>query len=310
MLCILFYVAFDLGKMFLSRKIGCLPPRTRTALEWRPIRRCKSVCNFRRDAPSRSGSEAPRAKPSDPGRLSEGLFTRGIPVHWSSANVRKKRSRSFFLWPFLNALGCSVGCFTVVLMVGFWSFFLFESSPCIFACGMLLGGRSFLGGNAYIAEVSFLFNVAITIFPESSHSLRKHRPLQSPNVDHENPWVLWVPAWFWHKCSSCVIVRLGSTYKITCRFRIISFTLSIPVTPLFFLGAPDFCCRWNSAGRLLRRTSLAFSASSLGRRPTSYFHAGVTKTRNGVIFGKHMLFFFFVLGNVFNNTPEHHVAKK
>eukprot|EP00434_Breviolum_minutum_P033907 symbB.v1.2.030000.t1/scaffold3336.1/size58873/6 len=38
---------------------------------------------------------------------------------------------------------------------------------------MLLGGRSFLGGNACIAEVSFLFNVAITIFPESSaHPLR------------------------------------------------------------------------------------------------------------------------------------------
>lgn len=170
---------------------------------------------------------------------------------------------------------------SLVLMVGFWSFFLFESSPCIFACGMLLVGRFFLGGNACIAEVSFLFNVAITIFPESSHSLRKHRPLQSPNVDHENPWVLWVPAWFWHKCSSCVIVRLGSTYiKSPAALELFHSSLSIPVTPLFFLGAPDFRCGWNSSERMLRRTSLAFSASSLGRRSTSYFHAGGTKIRN------------------------------
>lgn len=209
----------------------------------------------------------------------------------------EKKERVFFLWPFLNALGCSVGCFTVVLMVGFWSFFLFESSLSIFVCGMLLGGRFFLGCNACIAEVSFLFNVAITIFPESSHSLRKHRPMQSPNVDHENPWVLWVPAWFWHECSSCVIVILGSTYiKSPADLELSNFIFVNPCKsqspPCFFLGAPDFCCRWNSAGRLLRRTSLAFSASSLGRRPTSYFHAGVTKTRNGVIFGEKNAGFF------------------
>lgn len=225
----------------------------------------------------------------------------------------EKKERVFFLWPFLNALGCSVGCFTVVLMVGFWSFFLFESSLSIFVCGMLLGGRFFLGGNACIAEVSFLFNVAITIFPESSHSLRKHRPMQSPNVDHENPWVLWVPAWFWHECSSCVIVILGSTYiKSPADLELSNFIFVNPCKsqspPCFFFGCSWFLLQM----KFSRKTAQAhipcvFCFIPWAKADQLLPCRSDKNPQWGDFWGKKCWIFF---GNVFNNTPEHHVSKK
>ncbi len=75
--------------------------------------------------------------------------------------------------------------------------------------------------------------------------------------------------------------RIGSTYtksiKITCRFGIISFHVCLSQSPplIFFWGVPISVADEIHPKHLHRRASLTFSASSLGGRPTSYFHAGV-----------------------------------